>query len=72
MDRLLEIGEIGLLRNIPEELDFLTSQVSSLTRENSRLKSYLQIGGLAIAGYILYRLIKNAQENEENDEHTHS
>ena len=65
MNRLLEIGEIGLLRNIPEEIDLLTRQISALTRENNRLKSILRVGSISLAIYILYRLFKNSPDREQ-------
>ena len=68
MDGLLEIGEIGLLRNIPEELDMLTSQINVLKKENNRLKSYLRIGGAVLAVIIVYRLYKTVKNREIQDE----
>ena len=72
MDRLLEIGEIGLLRNIPEEIEILTNEIRILTSENSTLRLYLRIGVFALAGFALYRLIVGTNNESENDEYIDS
>jgi hypothetical protein len=38
MEKLLEIGEIGLLRDIPAELTFMTSENNFLKQSNDKLK----------------------------------
>jgi hypothetical protein len=38
MDKLLEIGEIGLLRDIPAELTFMTNENYFLKKSNDKLK----------------------------------
>ena len=66
MNKLLEIGEIGLLRNIPSELTFLTKENNLLKQSNSKLKFEKQIlvwGIVALMIYIIWREIKDSDEH---------
>jgi hypothetical protein len=67
MDRLLEIGEIGLLRDIPAEIDILTNENLLLKTRNARQKSELRFWHFVIAGIVIYFIwkeIKNKTEDE--------
>jgi hypothetical protein len=69
MDKLLEIGEIGLLRDIPSDLTFLTKENNLLKQSNSKLKFEKQIlvcGIIALMIYIIWREIKDSDEHVDN------
>jgi len=66
MDKLLEIGEIGLLRDIPSELTFMTNENNLLKQRNCKLKFEKQILVCSIVLliiYIIWREIKNRDEH---------
>jgi hypothetical protein len=66
MDKLLEIGEIGLLRDIPSELTFLTNNNNLLKQRNCKLKFEKRIlifSVVVLVIYIIWREIKNRNEH---------
>ena len=72
-DNLLELGEIGILRNIPEELTQLTNENGFLIQENSKLKSTNRILGFLLTGamiYIIYQIYIISERQTEDHEYT--
>lgn len=66
MEKLLEIGEIGLLRDIPAELTFMTSENNFLKQSNDKLKFEKRIliyGIIFLVAYIIWREIKKSDED---------
>ncbi len=54
MDRLLEIGEIGILRDIPAEITKLTGDNQLLKAKNSTQKTAIIILVAVIIGAVIY------------------
>lgn len=66
MDRLLEIGEIGLLRDFPSDMTFLTNENKLLKQNNGKLKFEKQIlvcSIVLLVIYIIWREIKKSDEH---------
>jgi hypothetical protein len=66
MEKLLEIGEIGLLRDIPAELTFMTNETNLLKQSNDKLKFEKRIliyGIIFLVAYIIWREIKKSDED---------
>jgi hypothetical protein len=69
MKKLLEIGEIGLLRDIPSELTIMTNENNLLKQNNSKLrfeKRILIFSMVALVLYIIWSGIKKKDEKAEN------
>jgi hypothetical protein len=65
MDKLLEIGEIGLLRDIPSDLTFLTNENKLLKHTNNKLKiekRFLLCGIVILVLYFIWSEIKKSKE----------
>jgi hypothetical protein len=62
IDRLLEIGEIGLLKDIPAEIDILTNENVSLKTRNARQKSELRFWHIVVAAIVIYFFWKDFQK----------
>jgi len=54
MDRLLEIGEIGIIRDIPEELTQLEQQNHALKKQVGGYKFYTVLLVVVIVGIVWY------------------
>ena len=54
MDKLFEIGEIGLLRDIPSEMTFMTNENKLLKQSVSNMKFEKQILICSIVALVLY------------------
>ena len=70
IDQLLELGEIGILRDIPSELSQLTNENGFLMQENAKLKSRNRILLIILVGvsvYIVYK--KYFKPNRETEEY---
>lgn len=66
MDKLLEIGEIGLLRDIPSDLTFLTNENKLLKQNIGKLKFEKRIlvcGIVVLVIYIIWSEIKKRDEH---------
>ncbi len=66
MEKLLEIGEIGLLRDIPAELTFMTNETNLLKQSNDKLKFEKRIlicGIIFLITYIIWMELKKSDEN---------
>jgi hypothetical protein len=66
MEKLLEIGEIGLLRDIPSELNFMTSENNLLRQNLNKVKlenKILVCSIVVLVIIIIWSEIK--QSNEE-------
>ena len=69
MDKLLEIGEIGLLRDIPSELTFMTNENILLKQSIGKVKFekwILVISIIVLVSYIIWSEIKNRDERVDN------
>ena len=69
MDRLLEIGEIGLIRDIPSELTCMTSEINLLKQNNNKLKFEKRIlifSMVVLVLYIVWSEIKKSDEKTDN------
>jgi len=69
MDRLFEIGEIGIQQDIPTELSQLSGEKNLLKSENSKLKRIITVAGVIIVIYLFRkyvwpRLINTYPEDE--------
>lgn len=72
MDKLLEIGEIGLIRDIPAEIGLLANENNVLKARCASQKSELRFLYIVIAGILIYILIKHNMSglnNKKEDEH---
>ncbi len=74
MDKLLEIGDFGIVRDIPSEMNILTNQNIILKQDNVKLKSnnrvliFILVGVTAIIIYKNYvKPIKHTEDYESND-----
>ena len=67
MDRLFEIGELGVVPDIPAKLTNLESVCRSLRVELQKYKNLAGFLGLCLGGVIIYILIKTRPETS-NDE----
>lgn len=67
MDRLFEIGELGMVRDIPAELTNLEGVCKSLRVELHKYKNLAGFLGLCLGGVVLYLLFKKQPltSNEE-------
>jgi len=66
MDKLLEIGEIGLLRDIPSDLIFLTNENKLLKQSIGKLKfvkGILVCSIVALVVYIIWSEIKKSDKH---------
>lgn len=68
MDRLLEIGEIGIMRDIPAELTKLTDNNQMLKAKNSKQKTTIIILVAVIIGAVIYIQKKKAITKNEMTE----
>lgn len=62
MEKLLEIGEIGILQNIPVEMTFLSKENAILKRKICSQKLHKQIlvcGVIILISYIIWLEYKN-------------
>jgi hypothetical protein len=65
MDKLLEIGEIGPLRDIPSDLTFLTNENKFYKQRIGKLKFEKRIlicGIVILVIYIIWSEIKKSEE----------
>jgi hypothetical protein len=65
MDKFLEIGEIGLLRDIPVELTFLTKENRLLKQSTDKIKfqkKVLVFSLIALGIYIIWSEINKRKE----------
>ena len=69
MNKLLEIGEIGLLQDIPSELTFMTTENKLLKQNVCKLKFEKQILICSIVALVLYIIW---YEYRKRDEHVDS
>ncbi|HEC42680.1 MAG TPA: hypothetical protein ENI20_07625 [Bacteroides sp.] len=67
MDRLFEIGELGVVPDIPAELTNLESVCKSLRSELQKYKNLAGFLGLCLAGVGIYLLLKD-QPDTSNEE----
>ena len=65
MDKLLEIGEIGLLRDIPSDLTFLTNDNTLLKHTNNKLKIEKRLLLCGIVVLVLYFIWSEIKKSEE-------
>lgn len=66
MDKLLEIGEIGLLHDFPSEVTFLTDENKLLKQRIGTLKLekwILVCSIIALASYLIWREIRKSDED---------
>lgn len=68
MDRLLEIGEIGIMRDIPAELTKLTDDNQILKAKNSKQKTAIGILVVVLFGAGIYILKNNTNTKKEMTE----
>jgi hypothetical protein len=69
MDKFLEIGEIGLLRDTSSDMTFLTNENSLIKQSNSKLKfekKILVFSIIVLVLYIIWSEIKNRDEHVDN------
>jgi hypothetical protein len=66
MNKILEISEIGLLRDIPSELTLMTNENKLLKQSVSKLKFEKQILICSIAALILYIIWCEFRKRDEN------
>jgi len=65
MDKLLEIGEIGLLRDFPSELTFLTKENIVLKQSTDKLKFQIKVLVFSIVVLVLYVVWSEIKKSEE-------
>lgn len=65
MDRLLEIGDIGLKMNIPAELTKLTNDNQMLKAKNSTQKTAIIILVAVLIGAVIYIQTNNTITKKE-------
>ena len=66
MNKLFEIGEIGLLQDIPAELTYMTNENNLLKQKNDKLgfeKSILIFSIVVLVLYIIWSEIEKSDEN---------
>jgi hypothetical protein len=66
MNKLLEMGEIGLLRDIPSEMTFMTNDNKILKQSIGKLKFEKRIlicSIIVLVLYIIWSEIKNRDEH---------
>ena len=69
MDKLLEIGEIGLVRDIPSDLTFLTNENKLLKQSIGKLKfvkGILVCSIVVLVVYIIWSEIKKSDEHYDS------
>ena len=66
MDKLFEIGEIGLLRDIPSEMTFLTNENKSIKQSIGKLKFEKQILICSIIALVLYIIWCEFRKRDEH------
>jgi hypothetical protein len=66
MDRLLEIGEIGLLRDVPSELTIMTKENNLLKQSNGKLKFEKQILICSLVALVLYIIWCEFRKRDEH------
>ena len=69
MDKLLEIGEIGLLRDIPSELTFMTNE-NKLLRQNLNMVKIQN--GILVCSVVVLVLFIIWTEIKKSDEEVYS
>ena len=67
MDRLFEIGELGIIKDIPAEMSNLESVCKSLRIELQKYKNLAGFLGCCLVGVVIYQLLKEqpVTSNEE-------
>ena len=66
MNKLLEIGEIGLLQDIPSELTFMTTENKLLKQNFCKLKFEKQILICSIIALVLYIIWCEFRKRDEH------
>ncbi len=67
MDNLLEVGDVGILRDIPSEFLQLQSENHGLRNELQKEKNLSGILKLCLAGLIIYIVIKSQNLRKEEE-----
>ena len=67
MGRLFEIGELGIIRDIPSELTNLEGVCKSLRVELQKYKNLVGFLGLCLGGVVLYMLIKEQPDTSKGE-----
>jgi hypothetical protein len=65
MDGIIELGEIGIKRNIPQELIDLASKNNKLKAETKKLKTAIWILGILIVVVAVYHFRDKGDTNKE-------
>ena len=65
MDRLFEIGELGVVRDIPTEMTNLEGVCQSLRTEVQKYKNLAGFLGICLVGTALYLLLRNRSGNSD-------
>ena len=65
MDGIIELGEIGIKRNIPQELIDLASKNNKLKAETKKLKTAIWIRGILIVVVAVYHFRDKGDPNKE-------
>ena len=65
MDKLLEIGEIGPLHDIPSELTFLIKENKVLRLSTDKLKFQIKVLVFSIVVLVLYVVWSEIKKSEE-------
>ena len=66
MNRLFEIGELGIVRDIPTEMTHLEGVCRSLRAELQKYKNLAGFLGLCLAGAVIYILTKDIPSKSED------
>jgi hypothetical protein len=66
MDKLLEIGEIGLLRDIPSEITFMTNENKLLKQSIGKLNFEKRILICSIVALVLYIIWCEYRKSEKH------
>ncbi len=69
MDGLLELGEIGIVRDIPSELTQLTNVNGLLIKENAKLKTRYRIVSIILACVTIYAIYRIFLKPEKRTDH---
>ena len=65
MDKLLEIGEIGILRDIPSELTIMTNENKLLKQNISKVKFENRILVFSIVVLVLFIIWSEIKKSDE-------
>jgi hypothetical protein len=65
MNQLLEMGEIGLLRDIPSELTIMANENNLLKQNNSKLRFEKRILIFCMVGLVLYIIWSEIKRKDE-------